>query len=132
MKRLLAVLMTVLLAGWCWADGIKIAFRDYSLTDPGIGVLSFGVGSWTDKDSEFDIGGYFDFKFIQLFEEKLNFGIGFIAKPADERPVDLRMETSLTTHWFDCLELGAWWAPFWGCLDMDDPWGLMAGYYLKF
>ena len=140
MKKLMAMLAVIVMASYGWAaetnKTVKMLFRDYGVTDTkGVGALSLGACSWTDKDDDFVVGVYGDFKLIMLWDEKVNLGIGFVAKsPPDDAHyrMDLRMETSLTTHWFDCLELGVWYAPFWGTIKDDDPWGLMAGYYWKF
>jgi hypothetical protein len=114
----------------------KMLFRDYSITEaPGVGALSAGVASWTDEDNDFDVGGYLDLKFLMLFEEKMNIGVGMVVKSphADAHyRMDVRLETSLTSHWFDCVEVGAWYAPFWSLAGKDDPYGLMVGYYWKF
>lgn len=141
MKRLGMMVAAVLMASWTWAADVaksphKMLFRDYSVTEaPGVGALSVGVASWTDEDNAFGVGGYFDFKAFMLFDEKLNFGVGMVVKspPADAHyRLDARLETSLTSHWFDCIEVGAWYAPFWSLAGKDDPYGLMVGYYWKF
>ena len=141
MKRVLVALVMILVASCVTAaepsKTVRILFKDYGITNEGegIGALSLGLCTWTDKENDFALAGYGDFKFIMLWDEKVNVGIGFAAKsPPDDAHyrMDLRMEASLTTHLFDCLELGAWYAPFWGLADKDDPWGFMAGYYFKF
>ena len=139
MRSLMAFAVLAVLASWTWsAEPVKnkMLFRDYSLTEaPGVGALSAGVASWTDSDEDFAVGVYGDFKAFMLFDEKLNFGIGMVLKapPAYAHyRMDMRMETSVTSHWFDCLEVGAWWAPFWTLAGKDDPYGLLVGYYWKF
>lgn len=143
MKKLVAMLAVIGMASYGWAaetnKTVKILFRDYGVTDTkGVGALSLGVCSWTDKNDDFAVGGYFDVKFLMLWGEKLNFGAGMAIRPYhhikfDHLAIDPRVETSVTTHLFNCLEIGAYYAPFWG-LDSrsDDPWGLLAGYYFKF
>lgn len=114
----------------------KMLFRDYSVKETvGVGGLSVGAASWTDEDNDFGVGGYFDVKFLMLWDELLNFGVGMVAKPPPEDAhyrLDVRLETSVSTHLFKYLEVGAWWAPFWGLVKEQDPYGIMIGYVFKF
>lgn len=138
MKRrmLIAILALLALPALAEPSTTKLLYRDYGVTDSHkVGALSMGVASWTDDDNDFGVGGYFDFKGIMLWDELLNLGIGFVAKPppADAHyRLDLRLETSVSTHLFNCLELGVWYAPFWGLAGKDDPYGVMVGYVFKF
>ena len=131
--RSVLVFAVVLFASVCLAESPhKMMFRDYTVTEvQKVGAFSVGVVSWSDSDG-FTIGCYGDVKVIMLWDEKLNFGGGTVVKPSREHKVDLRLEVSASTHWFDCLELGVWYAPFWGLMGNDDPYGLLAGYYFKF
>jgi hypothetical protein len=143
MKKLcVAVLAAVLVSGVCWAGDAKIIFRDYNpldlfssqtTKDPGVGAFSMGVCSWTDDVNTFEGGVYWDFKYVMLFDEKLNLGAGMIFKPPRGTGLmDLVLETSVTSHWLDCLEVGAYYCPFWGLTRYSDPYGAMVGYYWKF
>ena len=144
MKRILAVLVIVLVAFVVSAaesqKTVKLLFKDYGLTNQGegVGALSAGLCSWTEKgETDFSAAGYWDFKYLMLWEEKLNFGFGLAVRPChhvtfDKLALDPRLETSVTTHLFNCLELGAYYCPFWGLSRYNDPFGLMVGYYLKF
>jgi len=145
MKRMLAVLVIVLMASVVAASEtqspktVKLLFRDYELTNQGegIGAFSLGVCSWTDDENSFSGCGYFDLKFLMLWEEKLNFGVGMAIRPYhhvtfDKLAIDPRIMTSVTTHLANCIEIGAYYAPFWGLTRYSDPYGLMAGYFWKF
>jgi hypothetical protein len=134
---LIAILALLALPVLAEPSTTKLLFRDYGLTEVHkVGALSFGACSWSDSDEDFALGGYLDFKFLMLLEEKLNVGVGIIAKPpaasAEHNGPDVRLETSVTSHWFNFLEVGVYYSPFWGLAGKDDPWGLMAGVYLKF
>ena len=143
MKKILAVLVAMLVASVVVAvepqKTVKLLFKDYGLTNEGegIGALSVGLCSWTDDENDFAICGYWDCKFLMLWDEKLNFGAGMAVRPYhhlifDHLALDPRVETSVTTHLFNCLEIGAYYAPFWGLTRYSDPYGLMVGYYWKF
>jgi hypothetical protein len=143
MKKLLAMLMIVVMASVV-ADAqsqktVKLLFKDYGLTnqEEGMGYLSVGACSWTDDENDFAVCGYWDVKLLMLWEEKLNLGAGMAIRPYhsltfDKLAIDPRVMTSVTTHLFNHLELGVYYAPFWGLTKYSDPYGVMAGYYWKF
>ena len=132
MRSMFILFITLTVATGCTSiDPLrhKLAFRDYLPTDPGQGALSLGVNTWTDANTSMSEGLYGDFKFLMLWHERLNIGIGAVSKVDD---FEIRIHTSVTTHVFDCVEVGAYYAPFWGAAGNDDPFGFLLGYYFKF
>ena len=114
---------------------VKLAFKDYSITDQELRPMSIGLCTWSDSETSCDVAGYFDIAIISMFNDRLRLGTGLIGKPRDDSHwMDIKMETSITTR-FDWFEVGAYYCPFWGLADKkyaDDPaYGIMIGYSIK-
>ena len=125
MRKLVLILAVVAAAVAAEAGQVKILGRDYGLGSD-TGFLSVGVASWSDRDGT-AVAGYGNANMVMAFDERFNLGFG-LACDGD----DVRWITTATTHWFRHLELGVWWAPFYGYKGNDDPYGVVAGYVFRF
>ena len=130
MKRLLVILSWVVIAFSCFAEesNFKIVFKDYTFSDPNVKALALGICTWTDNDYECAVGGYLNFNFVSLLNDRLRLGTGFVVIPGDETKLEIRLDTSLTIKLFNYIEVGTYWCPFWGTMGKDDPFGLLLGY----
>jgi hypothetical protein len=96
--------------------------------------MSVGLCTWTDSEHVCKIAGYFDVELVSLLEDRLRLGAGVMVRPGDEQVIDMRMITSVSTRIYDGLQIGAYYAPFWGLarnLGDDPPYGVMMGYSIK-
>jgi len=109
------------------AGPLSTALKDYTVSAR---AFSLGVASWTDSEHDLAAAGYFNFVFLNFFDDHLRFGAGMMGG-YDDMPL-FRFQTSVTSRIFDSVEVGAWYAPFWGWNGHDDPYGVMIGYVFKF
>jgi hypothetical protein len=141
MKKLLAVIALLLCAGLISANAaepkaFKLAFKDYRFDDPELRPMSVGLLTWTDTEHDCSVGGYFNWTIVSMLKDKLRLGAALAVIPSGitEYPAQIRFDTTVTTRLFDWLEVGAYYAPFWGLakdLGDDPPWGVMVGYSFK-
>lgn len=137
MKKLLIILAFILVASTCLADGAKMIYRDFWVDDKDLKPISFGLCSWTDLEADCQLGGYFNVSLFSFWDNHLRLGVGLAGSSPDEGSisgVDLRLITSASTLFFDCLEIGFYAAPFYNAMGnhLDDPYGLMIGYAFGF
>ena len=129
MKKLFAI-MSVLLFTTLSAvpSEMLTSFKQYTVSTR---AFSVGVASWTDADHALAPAAYFNFSCFNFFSDHLRLGAGMLAG-YDADDVLFRMQTSVTSRIFDSVEVGVWYAPFWGYKSHDDPYGVMVGYVFKF
>lgn len=111
----------------------KLMILDYTLNDSGIRPISIGVCSWSNDDQPLTGGCYLDIAFLSLLDDRLRLGAGLLVAHGDDR-LDVKLHTSVTTLVWDWLEVGVYYAPFWGMaqeLGDDPPYGVMIGYAIK-
>jgi len=126
-KLITTTLLVLLIALPIMAGPLSTALKDYTVSNR---ALSIGVASWTEEDHNLAPAAYFNMTFVSFFDDYLRFGAGMIAG-YDEEPL-FRFQTSITARIFDSIEVGGWYAPFWGWNGHDDPYGVMVGYVFKF
>jgi hypothetical protein len=128
MKKLLATVVLVLFTALSAVPSEMLtAFKDYTMSNR---ILSVGVASWSDEDHTLVPAAYFNLAFLNFFSDHLRIGAGMLGGYDDE--VLFRFQTSVTSRILDSVEVGVWYAPFWGYKSQDDPYGVMLGYVFKF
>ena len=129
--RMLAWMLLCLLPLPGLAQDLLTQFKEFTDSHR---ALSVGLATWTDKEHDLTMAGYFNFAFLAWYDDHVRLGAGMAGGWNNESSTPLmRFQTSVTTRIFDSVEVGAWWAPFWNTgADKDDPYGLMVGYVFKF
>jgi hypothetical protein len=132
MKKIgLTILCLVMMATMAHAQDIKILGRDYSWRGDVANPIGVGAITWSDEEYDFEPGIYGQILFGS-YKEIVRFSMGMVVIWDDDKP-GIRPSTALTFGIpignDDIIEIGAYYAPFWG-LDSrsDDPWGFMLGY----
>ena len=111
---------------------IKVVGVHYNPLDWNEHPIAVGLLTWCDDDYDHELGIYGQMAFISFKDAvRLNAGFGAIWESAKDRP-KFRPVTSLTFGvpvGGGLVEIGAYYAPFWGLDERsDDPWGFMLGY----
>ena len=137
MRKFIVILAIIFLAATCLADGVKMIGRDFWVNDQDVKPLSFGLCSWTDKDTDLQLAGYFNCSLFNFWDNHLRFGVGCAVTSPDVdtvSKVDARLMTTATTLFFKHLEIGFYAAPFYNAVNnsKDDPYGFMMGYAFWF
>ena len=128
------VMVMVLVASVATAGDFKILGRGDGPLDWIENPLGVGLCSWTDSDFDFELGIYGQFALVSWRDAvRLNAGMAAMWDHQKDR-VAVRPITSITfgIYFYKpkmMIEIGAYYAPFWGLDDRsDDPYGLMIGY----
>lgn len=120
MRRLIWILLVVLAVSPVFA--VEIATIDYKLTDVVVKPISYGVCSWTDDEGT-RAAPYISVCCMTHWDIRLEMGMAF----AYIDKVEVRALTGLSYAVSENYLVGAWYSPFWGYDDRDDPWGVMVG-----
>jgi len=93
-------------------------------------LLSIGICSYSESAHPLAAAAYFNFCPLTFFDDHLRIGVGMLGG-YDDGDVLFKLHTSVSTRIFDSLEVGVWYAPFWGLSRYEDPYGVMVGYVFK-
>lgn len=139
-KFFIRAALVALMTSTCYAGGVRMIGKDFWVTDEELRPISFGLCSWTDEESDCQLGAFLNISLFNLWDNRLRLGTGFAISTPDEGTADfVKVDARLigptvTTLLWDHLELGFYVTPFWNLYDggVDDPWGFMVGYAFGF